>query len=95
MGEFRYRVETSVDAKKDLLAHRKAGNKIAIAKIERIFEELAMHPKTGIGSPKKMKHNYAGHWSREIDKKNRILYQINENIVTVVIVSAIGHYDDK
>jgi hypothetical protein len=30
-----------------------------------------------------------------IDKKNRILYQINNQIVTVFIISAKGHYGDK
>jgi toxin YoeB len=95
MGEFRYRVESSVDAKKDILAYKKAGNKVAIARIERIFEELAIHPETGIGKPERMKHNYSGYWSREITKKNRIIYNIDNNIVTVSVVSAMGHYDDK
>ena len=27
--------------------------------------------------------------------KNRMTYQIHENIITVLVFSAMGHYDDK
>jgi len=54
-----------------------------------------VHPETGIGKPEKKKHNLSGYWSREIDKKNRMLYYIDKDIVTVSVVSALGHYDDK
>jgi toxin YoeB len=91
----RYRIETTLEADQHLLAYKKAGNKIAIERIERIFVELEEHPETGIGKPKKLKHKYSGYWSREIDKKNRMRYIIEENIVTVTVVSAMGHYDDK
>jgi toxin YoeB len=90
-----YIVEFSKDAKKHIESYKKAGNKIALAKIDRIIEELEVHPETGIGRPEKKKYNYSGYWSREIDKKNRMLYEIKENIVTVSVISAMGHYDDK
>ena len=82
-------------AEEHLLAYKIAGNKIALARIKRIEEELKEHPETGIGNPKQLKHNYSGYWSRDIDKKNRMVYEIDENIITVSIHSAIGHYDDK
>jgi toxin YoeB len=91
----KYIVTLNPKATEDIKFYQKAGNKIAIAKINRILEELEIHPETGIGRPEKKKYNYSGYWSREIDKKNRMLYQIKENIVTVEVVSAIGHYDDK
>ena len=90
-----YIIDFSKDAKEDIESYKKAGNKIAIARISRIIEELKVHPETGIGKPEKKKHNLSGYWSREIDKKNRMLYKIEENIVTVTVVSAMGHYDDK
>jgi len=31
----------------------------------------------------------------QIDKKNRIIYLVKEEIVTVFVVSAKGHYNDK
>jgi toxin YoeB len=64
-----YRIEYLSDAQQHLLDYKKAGNKFAIAKIKRIEDDLKTHPKTGIGNPEPLKHNYSGFWSREIDKK--------------------------
>jgi len=95
MEGFRYRVITLPEAEKDILAYKKAGNKIALARIKRILEELAVHPETGIGRPEMLKYEYTGFWSREIDKKNRMRYEIKETEVTVEVISAMYHYDDK
>ena len=88
-------IHFGIRTKEDIKSYKKAGNKIVLARIGRILEELEIHPETGIGRPEKKKHNLSGLWSREIDKKNRMLYQIKENIITVTVISAIGHYDDK
>jgi len=90
-----YIVDILPKAKEDILSYKKAGNKVAIARINRILEELEIHPEIGIGRPEKKKYNLSGYWSREIDKKNRMLYEIEENIVTVTVTAALGHYDDK
>ena len=95
MEGFRYRLNTSPKADEHILAYRKAGNKIALARIERIFKELKMHPKTGIGHPEKLKDDKEERWSRHIDKKNRMTYQIKETEIIVLVLSAMGHYDDK
>jgi toxin YoeB len=70
----------------------KAGNKIAYKKIQVFLRELQEHPTTGTGHPEQLKHELSGYWSRSIDKKNRLVYRIEEDIVTVVVVSAAGHY---
>ena len=90
-----YIVKFSPESKKHISAYKKAGNKIALAKIDRIIEELELHPKIGIGKPEKMKQKKEETWSRRIDQKNRMTYEIEENIVTVTVISAMGHYDDK
>jgi len=82
-------------AKDDILSYKKAGNKVALAKIDRITEELKVHPETGIGKPEKLKNDKQERWSRHIDKKNRMTYRINKNIITVEVFTAMGHYDDK
>jgi len=91
----KYIVTLKPKATEDIKSYKKAGNKIAIARINRILEELEIHPQTGIGKPEKLKYEYSEFWSREIDKKNRMRYIIEENIVTVTVISALGHYDDK
>ena len=91
----KYKVAISERAKKHLVAWKKSGQISAIRKIEHIFRELAETPFEGIGTPEQLKFNLADCWSRRIDKKNRIIYQVNEDIVTVFVVSAKGHYQDK
>jgi len=78
-----------------LSAIEKSGDKSSIKKVERIIAELYVHPETGTGKPEKLKFELAGYWSRRINKKDRLVYLIENNIVTVTIVSAIGHYGDK
>ena len=53
-------------------------------KLEKLLDELREHPRY-----------LEGVWSRQLDKKNRIRYMVNETTVIVFIISAWGHYDDK
>jgi len=91
----KYKIAVSESAMKHLAKWKKSGQVAAIKKIERIFKELSKTPFTGIGSPEPLQYEFSGLWSRKIDKKNRIIYQVQENIVTVFIISAKGHYLDK
>lgn len=93
MGQ--YRVEIQPTAEKDFSKHKKAGNKGTIQKIIKILDELSEHPYSGTGHPEQLKHELVGFWSRRINQKDRLIYSVNESIVTVYVVSAIGHYNDK
>ena len=64
-------------------------------KAKRFIDELREHPKTGLGHPEPLKGKPEGRWSREITKKHRLVYQIIESQVIVLILTAYGHYDDK
>jgi toxin YoeB len=90
-----YRIILQLDAEKDLDSHIKAGNKRHLRKIYTLFEELKEHPKTGTGKPKPLKYEQVGLWSRRIDDKHRMLYTIEDETVTVFVISLWGHYDDK
>lgn len=91
----RYNLEISEKAKKDLSLLHKSGNKALVNRLERIFEELSEDPYGGIGKPEQLKNNLSGLWSRRLDKKHRIVYQIIEEVITVVVIAAKGHYSDK
>ena len=91
----KYFVVVEKEAQKQLQAHYKSGDKGSIKKIDQIFEELSEHPETGIGKPERLKFELSGLWSRQINKKDRLIYLIEDNIITVTVVSAIGHYTDK
>lgn len=91
----KYFVEITPDARKDLQFHFKSGNKPTIKKIEKILSELSETPYEGEGKPEQLKHDLTGYWSRRINQKDRIIYRVEEQVITVFIVSAIGHYKDK
>lgn len=91
MGKFRIKIEEI--AQRDLAKIYKSGDKSAIIKLEKIVKELENHPTIGIGNPEALKHQLAGFWSRRINKKDRLIYQIIEEPENlVVIISALGHY---
>ena len=90
-----YFVELTQEAENELDSHLFAGNLKIIKKIYRLFSELAEHPKTGTGKPKPLKYGSGGIWSRRIDEKHRMLYKIEDEIVTVFVIALWGHYDDK
>ena len=87
-----YNLILSPQAEKDLISYSKSGDKQKLQKVEALFEELKQHPKTGTGKPKMLKHEYSGCWSRRIDSEHRIVYSIEEEIITVFVISAKGHY---
>ncbi len=90
-----YNIELGPKAIQDIAELKKSGNNAAIVKIQRLFLELREHPMTGTGQVEALKGNLSGFWSRRIDKFNRMIYTIKEEIVTVTVISAKGHYNKK
>lgn len=90
-----YTLNITVQAKKDIAYLKKNGGKAVTNKIEKLLVELIEHPRTGTGQVEQLKGDRQGQWSRRIDKKNRLVYSIDDEIVTVEVISAKGHYDDK
>jgi toxin YoeB len=91
----KYIVQLSKVAKKDLEAIYKSGDKKSIQKVKTIFLELTETPYFGTGNPEQLKHELSGFWSRRINKKDRLVYAVDEFTITVSVVSALGHYSDK
>ena len=91
MGKFRIKVKPRAEA--DFAKIFKSGDKASIKKLEKILLELEDFPQTGTGNPEQLKHNLSGYWSRRINKKDRLIYEIIEEPDNlVVVVSALGHY---
>lgn len=78
-----------------MLAHKKSGNKANMKKIQDIALELTETPYAGTGKPEALKHDYQGYWSRRINKKDRLIYQVDEDQLSVKIISVKDHYPDK
>ena len=79
----------------DLKRHRKCGNIKLLKKIEAFVSELSEHPRTGIGKPEQLKGYKAERWSRRIDSKHRLVYEIRDTELIVIAITAYGHYGEK
>lgn len=87
-----FRIILTRTAVKDLKEIRKSGMSTSINRINQIFKELETHPQTGTGKPERLKFKLSGLWSRRINQKDRLIYEIILHEEIVVIYSAKGHY---
>lgn len=83
-------IEYTLEAKEDLAYWKKINKVVVLKKIRKLLESIIETPFEGIGKPEPLKHNLSGCWSRRIDKEHRIIYEVNEDIIT--ILSMKGHY---
>lgn len=90
-----YQLRLTTNALKDLQRHKKSGDKKLLQKIAILLEELTEHPRTGTGQPELLKHDLQGLYSRRITLKHRLVYDIQDDVVTVIVLSAYSHYGDK
>lgn len=91
----KYHIVFDKITQKQVIQHFKSGDNSTLKKLTKILEELVFNPKTGTGNPEQLKHSLSGLWSRKINRKDRLIYKIEEKIVTVFIISSMGHYNDK
>jgi toxin YoeB len=87
-------VEYEYDAQKTLAKYKKS-NPIAYKKVKALVKELHDHPRTGTGHPEPLIKGSEVTYSRRISRNNRIIYDIYDDRVLVLILSLEGHYDDK
>lgn len=89
-------IRLTKEAEKEYQKLIKSGKKNSLKRIVQIFSELEVNPRVGIGGPERLKHfNDREVWSRQIDKKNRIVYLIQDEELIVLVISVLGHYSDK
>lgn len=62
-----------------------------LKKVKKLLQNIQESPFEGMGKPEPLKHEFAGYWSRRIDRKNRIIYKVNEN--SIWLISCRGHYE--
>lgn len=41
-----------------------------LKRINALIKDIARHPFEGLGDPEPLKHNWAGYWSRRIDREH-------------------------
>lgn len=90
-----YTIELTQEALEGIQKLKKSGDLAAVKKLNKLLDELREHPETGTGKPEQLKYGYTGKWSRHISDKHRLIYEIHEDIITVIVFSTFGHYEDK
>jgi len=68
-------------------------DKKTLKKINKLLEDISRNGNTGLGHPEPLKDNLSGYWSREIDKKNRLVYKIEGE--SIIVIQCKNHYNDK
>lgn len=89
-----YEIEFTSNAKKTLEKYKRS-NPIAFKKIIRFMPELEQHPRTGTGHPEPLKSGNSISYSRRITAHDRLIYDIHDDTVTVLVIEVEGHYKDK
>ena len=85
----------SSDAQKDLEWWKQNGDAASKKKIQRLLKELEEHPRTGSGKPELLSGDLRGVWSRRINQEHRLLYEIHDDVVLVLVLSMRYHYSKK
>ena len=62
-------------------------------KITSLLRSIRETPFRGIGKPEALKYELTGKWSRRINRKDRIIYSVENETITVY--SLRGHYSGK
>lgn len=88
----KYTIHFESQADKDIKKILKSAKQSEIEKLRNIVFELENHPSSGTGKPEQLRFELSGYWSRRLNKKDRIIYEINEKEAIVTILSALGHY---
>lgn len=89
-----YEVKVSTDADKVIRKWKKSNPQLW-KKYQKIYQELMDHPRTGLGHPEPLKGGKDITWSRHVSAHDRIIYDIYDDIITVLVIEVEGHYDDK
>ena len=86
-----YVIEFTSRAQEDVVALQQH-NPQAIKKLYRLIDELREHPRTGTGQVEQLKHFPNETWSRRINREHRLVYEIDDEQVLVLVISSFGHY---
>ena len=90
-----YEIVYSDKFNEDIEEHKKGGKKSILQKIDILIDELREHLTTGTGKPGPLKGGRKGQWSRRITQKHRLIYEIQSDVVAVLLMAALSHYDEK
>ncbi len=90
----KYNVDFTKDVQKVVKKWKKS-NPILYKKLVIILDEISMHPRIGTGHPEPLRGGKDITYSRRLSAHDRIIYDIHDETITVLVIDVEGHYDDK
>ena len=64
-----------------------------VKKIFRLIDDIDRDPFHGLGWPEPLKYELSGFWSRQINAKDRLVYEVRDDVIR--IGSCKTHYGDR
>lgn len=89
-----YVIEYSKAAEKTLKKWKKSNPQL-FKKATKILFDIMEHPRTGLGHPEPLVGGKDITYSRHITAHDRIIYDIYEETISVLVIQVEEHYDDK
>lgn len=89
-----YELQFTEDVLK-IMAKWKRSNHNLFKKLSKVLADIQSHPRTGIAHPEPMVDGGGSRFSRRITAHDRIIYDIYDDTVVVLVVDLEGHYNDK
>ena len=90
----KYAIRFSDDAEEVIEKYKKS-NPMAFKKVSKLLVEISENPRIGTGHPEPLTGGNDITYSRRISGKERLIYDIYDDIIAVLIISVGGHYKDK
>lgn len=84
------RLQWDYDAWEDYL-YWQTQDKKTLKRINTLIQAIIRDPFKGIGKPEPLHGNLSGFWSRRIDKDKRVVYVVENTVIS--IISCRTHYD--
>jgi len=89
-----YQVDFDKKALK-VVAKWKKSNPALYSKFKNVLADMMEHPRTGIGHPEALVGGNDMTYSRHITAHDRIIYNIHDDVLTILVIQVENHYNDK
>ena len=89
-----YKIDFSKAARKTIEKWAKSNPRM-YRKLIPILNEIVQHPSTGLGYPEPLVGGNQVTYFRRIAVHHRIIYDIHDDTVSVLVLGVEGHYGDK
>ena len=65
-----------------------------LKRINALIKDIQRNGNEGIDKPEPLRYEFSGYWSRRIDSRHRLIYQISDDGKALWIISCRFHYGE-